>query len=339
MVTSYFFYSFRSYPDRKKWTPGDSCHNDKKTSTRTFFFFYLKPTCSWSLYFNWKKNHPNISYKMSEFTESLLKYDTPVSISKGTVRKSVKGRPFKVSPHQPADTPVPPPPQSKSGSPENEQVLNVIFPPREWAEGNAMWAQRVSSTPSTRADVVKLEEALDRKLQQRRALETGICPIRRDLYSQCFGNYEWWQFDDAAGMKAVTAGLFFSLFRDELIRQVSINCVERGLLLLRVRDEIQTTVAAYQTLYESSVVFGMRKALQAEQDKEDMRKRMNDLEKEKEELTMRLNAQNAQCVANEKREEEKREAQEKKHVEQIQFWKKTNQQLKAQLEGIVTPKK
>ncbi|XP_037128850.1 axonemal dynein light intermediate polypeptide 1-like isoform X4 [Syngnathus acus] len=312
MVTSYFFYSFRSYPDRKKWTPGDSCHNDKKTSTRTFFFFYLKPTCSWSLYFNWKKNHPNISYKMSEFTESLLKYDTPVSISKGTVRKSVKGRPFKVSPHQPADTPVPPPPQSKSGSPENEQVLNVIFPPREWAEGNAMWAQRVSSTPSTRADVVKLEEALDRKLQQRRALETGICPIRRDLYSQCF---------------------------DELIRQVSINCVERGLLLLRVRDEIQTTVAAYQTLYESSVVFGMRKALQAEQDKEDMRKRMNDLEKEKEELTMRLNAQNAQCVANEKREEEKREAQEKKHVEQIQFWKKTNQQLKAQLEGIVTPKK
>ncbi|XP_049585977.1 axonemal dynein light intermediate polypeptide 1 isoform X2 [Syngnathus scovelli] len=249
---------------------------------------------------------------MSEFTESLLKYDTPVSISKGTVRKSAKGRPFKVSPHQPADTPVPPPPKTKSGSPENEEVLNVIFPPREWTEGNDMWAQRVSSRPSTRADVVKLEEALDRKLQQRRALETGICPIRRDLYAQCF---------------------------DELIRQVSINCVERGLLLLRVRDEIQTTVAAYQTLYESSVVFGMRKALQAEQDKEDMRQRINDLEKEKEELTMRLNAQNAQCVANVKREEEKREAQEKKHAEQIQFLKKTNQQLKAQLEGIVTPKK
>ncbi|XP_061145212.1 axonemal dynein light intermediate polypeptide 1-like isoform X1 [Syngnathus typhle] len=281
---------------------------------------------------------------MSEFTESLLKYDTPVSISKGTVRKSVKGRPFKVSPHQPADTPVPPPPQTKSGSPESEQVLNVIFPPREWTEGNAMWAQRVSSTPSTRADVVKLEEALDRKLQQRRALETGICPIRRDLYSQCFGNYEWWQFDDATGRKAGSQSLqyfffSFSFFGDELIRQVSINCVERGLLLLRVRDEIQTTVAAYQTLYESSVVFGMRKALQAEQDKEDMRQRMNDLEKEKEELTMRLNAHNAQCVAKEKREEEKREAQEKKHMEQIHFWKKTNQQLKAQLEGIVTPKK
>lgn len=43
---------------------------------------------------------------------------------------------------------------------------------------------------------------------------------------------------------------------------MTINCAERGLLLLRVRDEIRMTVAAYQTLYESSIAFGMRKALQ-----------------------------------------------------------------------------
>lgn len=49
---------------------------------------------------------------------------------------------------------------------------------------------------------------------------------------------------------------------DELIRQVTVNCAERGLLLLRVRDEIKMTLAAYQTLYESSIAFGMRKALQ-----------------------------------------------------------------------------
>jgi len=58
---------------------------------------------------------------------------------------------------------------------------------------------------------------------------------------------------------------------DELIRQVTINCSERGLLLLRVRDEIRMTIAAYQTLYESSVAFGMRKALQAEQGKTHMK--------------------------------------------------------------------
>lgn len=51
-------------------------------------------------------------------------------------------------------------------------------------------------------------------------------------------------------------------FIDELIRQVTVNCAERGLLLLRVRDEIKMTLAAYQTLYQSSIAFGMRKALQ-----------------------------------------------------------------------------
>lgn len=28
---------------------------------------------------------------------------------------------------------------------------------------------------------------LDQKLQQRQARETGICPIREELYAQCFG--------------------------------------------------------------------------------------------------------------------------------------------------------
>lgn len=67
--------------------------------------------------------------------------------------------------------------------------------------------------------------------------------------------------------------LIFCFCLDELIRQVTINCAERGLLLLRVRDEIRMTIAAYQTLYESSVAFGMRKALQAEQGKADMERK------------------------------------------------------------------
>ena len=61
---------------------------------------------------------------------------------------------------------------------------------------------------------------------------------------------------------------------DELIRQVTVNCAERGLLLLRVRDEIRITIAAYQTLYESSVAFGMRKALASEQGKSDLERKV-----------------------------------------------------------------
>ncbi|XP_030249710.1 axonemal dynein light intermediate polypeptide 1 [Sparus aurata] len=250
--------------------------------------------------------------------ESLLKYDNPVSITKSTDGKSRKGRPLRVNPQQPTDSsPIPPPPKSKSPSAEaskqeNEDILNAILPPRTWTEDDQLWVQQVSSAPCTRADVIHLEELLDTKLQQRQARVTGICPVRRELYSQCF---------------------------DELIRQVTINCAERGLLLLRVRDEIQMTIAAYQTLYESSVAFGMRKALQAEQGKADMEKHISDLEDEIQELKKELNEQRARCDATEKREKEKRQVEEKKHAEEIQFLKRTNQQLKTQLEGIIMPKK
>ena len=121
-----------------------------------------------------------------------------------------------------------------------EEILNSILPPREWEHNGKLWRQSVSASPATRLDVMNLQEQLDQKLQQRQARETGICQVRRELYSQCF---------------------------DELIRQSTINCVERGLLMLRVRDELKMTLMAYQTLYESSIAFGIRKALKAEQGK------------------------------------------------------------------------
>lgn len=52
---------------------------------------------------------------------------------------------------------------------------------------------------------------------------------------------------------------------DELIRQVTINCAERGLLLTRVRDEVRLTVLSYQKLLESAIAYGIRKAIMVEQ--------------------------------------------------------------------------
>ncbi|XP_042194858.1 axonemal dynein light intermediate polypeptide 1 isoform X2 [Callorhinchus milii] len=249
--------------------------------------------------------------------DSLLKYDHPLLISRNTEKKSTKSRALKVTPQPPLSTsPIPSPPKAKplleDVSRQTEEILNAILPPREWAENGQLWVQQVSSNPCTRIDVVHLQEQLDLKLQQRQARETGICPVRRELYSQCF---------------------------DELIRQVTINCAERGLLLLRVRDEIRMTISAYQTLYESSVAFGMRKALQAEEGKADMEKKIADLEVEKKELERQVNEQKAKCEGIEKRENERRQVDDKKHAEEIQFLKRTNQQLKVQLEGIITPKK
>ena len=55
---------------------------------------------------------------------------------------------------------------------------------------------------------------------------------------------------------------------------MAVNCGERGLLLSRVRDESQTTLAAYKTLYESSIAVGIRKALLAEKARVDVEKRV-----------------------------------------------------------------
>ena len=48
------------------------------------------------------------------------------------------------------------------------------------------------------------------------------------------------------------------------------------------------TIAAYQTLYESSVAFGMRKSLMSEQGKSDMEEEINSLKKEKRELEQQV---------------------------------------------------
>lgn len=49
---------------------------------------------------------------------------------------------------------------------------------------------------------------------------------------------------------------------------------------------------------------------------------------EKRDLERQVNEQKAKCEAIEKRENERRQVEEKKHNEEIQFLKRTNQQLK-----------
>jgi len=203
-----------------------------------------------------------------------------------------------------------------------EDILNSILPPREWTEDGQLWVQYVSSTPATKSDVINLQEQLDLKLQQRQARETGICPIREELYAQCFGMY--------ARTIAVFSG---SSGADELIRQITINCAERGLLLLRVRDEIRMSISCFQTLYESSIAFGMRKALQAEQHKIEMQAQIKSLEAECRELDKQVLDMKHRCEAIEKKEADRRVEDAAKHREEVDFLRKHIQTLRKSLEN------
>ena len=127
---------------------------------------------------------------------------------------------------------------------------------------------------------------------ERQARESGICPVREELFSQCF---------------------------DEIIRQVTLNLPERGLLLLRVRDEIMMTIAAYQTLYQSSVTFAMRKQLQAEHGKADLEKRITELEAKKKKQSNKVIELKSKIEAIQSRNASRREVEDKKRKEEIKF--------------------
>jgi dynein light intermediate chain len=236
--------------------------------------------------------------------QSLVKYDNPVLLTEAKKAKATK---IAAKASQKKDSK-----SSVDSVPQTEDILNSILPPREFEEDGQKWIQFVSSTPATRLEVINLQEHLDIKLQQRQARETGICPVREELYAQAF---------------------------DELIRQVTVNCAERGLLLLRVRDEIRMTMAAYRTLYESSVAFGMRKALQAEQGKVDMQATIRNLEREKEDLERQVAELTTKCEVVERREAERRQADERKHAEEVAFYRKTHQTLTANLQTVINPSK
>ena len=126
-------------------------------------------------------------------------------------------------------------------NPTVEDTLNAMFPPREWEENGEKKIAKVSKEPGNKDNARDLFKALDEKIKERQAREKGICPVREELYSQCF---------------------------DEIIRQVTIECPERGILLHKVRDELKMTIASYQTLYESSILFGIRKQIKAVEGKE-----------------------------------------------------------------------
>jgi dynein light intermediate chain, axonemal len=216
---------------------------------------------------------------MASITESLVQYDSEILVSTSlNAQKNAKGKRGAKSLA----------PLEKTGTTRNEDYLNSILPPREYTKEGSLWVKYVSPTPATRVDVINLQDSLDHKLQSRQARDTGICPIREELYSQCF---------------------------DELIRQITINCAERGFLLVRVRDEIKMTIQAYQSLYESSIAYGMRKALMSEQKKNEMQTNITQLRQACDELENEVTRQDQEIIDVFKKEQEDVERENKAHAD------------------------
>ena len=188
----------------------------------------------------------------------------------------------------------------KEGSSKLEEMITAMLPPREWVEPSGVWMQHVSKAPASRLDVINLQENLDKRLLERKAREMGICPVREELYSQCF---------------------------DELIRQVALDGPERGLILLRTRNEMRMTIDAYRTLYNSSVNFGIKKQLKGEQGLPELEKDVKLLEEEKAAMELELQELRSKLELTEKREAERKAVDDKRRKDEVDFLKYQGQHL------------
>ena len=175
-----------------------------------------------------------------------------------------------------------------------KDTLNKILPPKKVKIGDQMWVQYVSCNPVTRAEVVNLYDNLKKHLEIDGARMNGVCPIREKLYDECF---------------------------HELIRQITINCLERGILLMRIKNETAMTINTYKILYESCISYGMRTFISAEKEKTANTKKIYILEDECQKLEESIKEL-------EKTLEEKKIHEEKEHNKAVNEHEKAVDDLK-----------
>ena len=96
------------------------------------------------------------------------------------------------------------------------------------------------------------------------------------------------------------------------------------------------TIQAYQTLYESSIAYGMRKALMAEQGKNEMSSNIKQLEDTCNEHAEEINRLNREIEDTVKRDEEERLREEKAHQDQVEYLNALNDDYKEELENLLS---
>ena len=121
-----------------------------------------------------------------------------------------------------------------------QDFLNAILPPiptkitkqnndndrnddneKEEEEEEEIVYSLVSTQQTKRSELIEMRNNFEELIKQRRARKFGLDNIRYQLAFQLF---------------------------DEIIREVAIDCKERGLLLLRIRDEAKMTLQSYAIL-------------------------------------------------------------------------------------------
>ncbi|ESL09862.1 hypothetical protein TRSC58_02413 [Trypanosoma rangeli SC58] len=165
---------------------------------------------------------------------------------------------------------------------------------------------------TSRLDCVHLQDHLERRCIEENARSSGVvCPIREGIYTD--------------GLK-------------ELLRQTTVLCPERGLLLAELATEMQQTTNKYDILFDSACQYAVRKAIER-----DMRSYLFDdkvhMESEVRRLENRVNELRAKRDGMLKRFEELKQAEQNRHEEEVKYLKKVNQQIISEIKRITALEK
>jgi dynein light intermediate chain len=195
---------------------------------------------------------------------------------------------------------------------EIRSILNKAFPPLIWRDEEKIYRRIVSSKPATHLDLLEVQEKLDKCLSENKLKPTGLSKKRRKYFNQCF---------------------------DELARQEIIQCIPRGLLLLRIRDEIRMSLAAYESLYLSSAAYGVRRAIKTDMEKQKVEEEYNAIINERNQILEKIEEVRNQLQDQAERFRLNTVHAKKIFIEERDNLRRHNQNLKTQLESIVAGSK
>lgn len=199
--------------------------------------------------------------------------------------------------------------------PEKESLKNFldsILPPKKVHEGGLIFYHFVSCDSAIVNDILRLHKNLQNQMKIRGAKESGVCPIREELYNECF---------------------------EEIIRQVTINCLQRGDLLNRIKLEMNYEINYYRQLYESLIAFSLRKVLQEKKKEIMLENKREKLKKEIADIENEIN-EKKNILKQRMEEEEAKEVQTMKdHVEAMKVLKMDNETKSKQAVEILTQPK
>ncbi|KAF6214093.1 hypothetical protein GE061_011824 [Apolygus lucorum] len=150
-----------------------------------------------------------------EQATTLLKYTNPFKVVMNIRKTDIKPKPVEIGAKAGSEL-------LTDNSPETQEVLDCIQEPRMWMENGELWTQVVSPATTKRNEILLLYDDVDRRLWMRHARPFGICRIRYEIMRQLF---------------------------DELTRQVTVTCAERGLFLVRIRAELTYTIQIYHYMW------------------------------------------------------------------------------------------